>query len=213
MTCGVEGVGIYWCVVEMLYEEGGYLLLSEYERISFELRVEYERIEKVLNSSLFERDKDRFWSESVLKRLQARKEKSTKARESVEKRWKDTNVLRPNNDSNTIKESKIKESKEKDIVDNGTWVMEKKLFLNAEQWQMKQCSFFSISKEVLLSSLTTFLERLENQEDYKSEKELKRHFPNWFEKNRNKINGNGSLVSPSEQERLDKLNSFKPIRE
>ena len=47
MKHGMQGIGIYWCVVEMLYEEGGYLPL-EYERISFELRTDTKVIQDVI---------------------------------------------------------------------------------------------------------------------------------------------------------------------
>ena len=52
------------------------------------------------------------------------------------------------------------------IFDNGTWESEKRLFLNAEEWQMKQCSFFGISKEVLEAALKRFIEKIENQDHY-----------------------------------------------
>ncbi len=111
MTCGVQGLGIYWCIVEMLYEEGGYLMRTECERIAFELRTECETINKVVNSTLFCRDEDKFWSESVLGRLNIRKEKSQKATESALNRWKNANGMRSHSEGNAIKESKGKENK------------------------------------------------------------------------------------------------------
>ena len=66
---------------------------------------------------------------------------------------------------------------------NGAWSSEKKLFLNAEQWQYKQCSEYKISKVALLEYINVFLNRLELQEDYKPEKELKKHCANWLRKN------------------------------
>lgn len=117
MRHGVAGIGIYWCIVEMLYEESGYLNVNEYERISFELRTEYELVKSVINDfDLFCFDGDLFYSESALNRLNQRSEKSHKARESINKRWEkakdNTNVIRTNNDSNTIK---VKKSKVKEI--------------------------------------------------------------------------------------------------
>lgn len=113
----VAGIGVYWCIVEMLYEEWWYLSIEEYERITFELRTS-ENITKdiIENFWLFEKDDINFWSNSILDRLKERQEKSDKARESIQKRWdkKNTNVLRTNNDSNTIKERKGKEIKEKE---------------------------------------------------------------------------------------------------
>lgn len=111
MKTGIIGVGIYWCVVEMLYEQGGYINLEECERIAFELRTDSDLVKSVIASELFSKNEKLFWSESVIKRLNVRKVKSAKARESVSYRWGNTNVERTKNDSNTIKESKGKKSK------------------------------------------------------------------------------------------------------
>ena len=119
MKLGLKGIGAYWCIIEMLYEEGGYLLRSEYERISFELRTEPKFIKNIIEDfDLFKKDTKKVWSETALDRLNKRIEKSTKARESVQKRWKkyerNTNVLQTKNDCNTskVKESKVKENKD-----------------------------------------------------------------------------------------------------
>lgn len=45
---GLSGIGAYWCIIEMLYEDGGYLMLSECERIAFDLHVKKEFIEDLL---------------------------------------------------------------------------------------------------------------------------------------------------------------------
>lgn len=129
MKHGMEGVGVYWCVVEMLYEENGFILLSDYDRISFELRVEEEVVKSVINDyALFEVNSEKFWSNSVLERLGLRKDKSEQARNAINVRWElerqrkallinnnNTPVLLPNNGSNTIKEKKGEEKKEKKI--------------------------------------------------------------------------------------------------
>jgi len=115
MKHGMEGVGIYWCIVEMLYEEVGYLQHSEYERIAFELQTNEEIIRNVVNDfGLFEVDNDKFWSNSALNRLRIRENKSNKARESINSRWNkgNTNELHSYYDANTIKEKKGKEKKE-----------------------------------------------------------------------------------------------------
>ena len=121
MKHGLSGIGAYWCIVEMLYEEGGYLATSEYERIAFELRTENDLIKNVIKSfDLFIIENDIFHSETALDRINKRNEKSQKARESVEKRWnkyeRNTDVKQPQNDGNTIKvnKSKLKESKLKE---------------------------------------------------------------------------------------------------
>ena len=120
MKHGMLGIGIYWCLIEMLYEEGGYLPL-EYERITFELRTETTIIQSIINDfELFQINNNKFWSDAVLERLNKRCEKSEKARQSINKRWdklrqNKTTFIRTKYDSNTIKERKGKENKEKNI--------------------------------------------------------------------------------------------------
>lgn len=121
MRHGLQGIGLYWCLVEMLYEEGGYLPF-EYERISFELGTNMEITESIIKDfELFKYDEKRFWSDSVLERLQERCDKSEKARHSINKRWnklgKHTNVIRPENERNTKEKSIVKESIVKDKKD------------------------------------------------------------------------------------------------
>ena len=122
MEYGMQGIGVFWCLVEMLYEQGGFIR-TEYERIAYELRTDTNVLEWIINKSgLFVVKEDTFYSETVLQRLEKRNNKSIKARESVTKRWNDyrenTNVIRTNNEGNTIKERKGKEIKVKEIKEN-----------------------------------------------------------------------------------------------
>lgn len=117
MSHGMAGIGIFWCIVEMLYEENGYILRSEYERIAFELRDHPDSIKSVVeNFELFEFDDEKFWSKTVLERIKIRDEKSEKARKSVEKRWNNTNVLQSKSERNTIKVNKSKVNKIKENI-------------------------------------------------------------------------------------------------
>ena len=124
MSEGHAGKGIYWDIIEMLYEQGGYLLLSEIPTYAFELRTECDRIANVLRLyDLFENDGEKVWSESVLRRLKLREEKSMKAAKSALKRWDkatenqqvNANALRTHCEGNAIKERKGKERKGKEI--------------------------------------------------------------------------------------------------
>jgi hypothetical protein len=123
MKHGLEGVGAYWCIVEMLYESEGYIMQSECERIAFELRTQCDLIKSLIGSDLFEKDTEKFWSDSIHRRLSIRDEKSGKARESAYKRWNnkeintDANAMRTQCDGNAIKvnKSKVKEKKQKEI--------------------------------------------------------------------------------------------------
>jgi hypothetical protein len=110
---GMAGIGVYWCIIEMLYEEGGYLPL-EYDRITFELRTDELLVKSVINDfELFDFDTDRFWSKRTIDELKERCVKSDKARKSIEARWgneRNTNVIRTNKKRNT-KENRIEENR------------------------------------------------------------------------------------------------------
>lgn len=112
MKYGIEGIGIYWCIVEMLYEDKGYIMLSECERIAFELRTDCKKIESIIhNFNLFETDNEKFWSKTIMERMKRLEEKSEKARKSALVRWNNANALQAQCDSNAIKQNKEKEKK------------------------------------------------------------------------------------------------------
>lgn len=118
MKYGMQGYGIYWCIVEDLYQNANALHL-DYESIAFELRISPDVVESIINDfDLFVSDGINFGSLSVQRRLDERNSKSLKARESAYKRWNksegNANAMRMHSDSNAIKESKGKESKVKE---------------------------------------------------------------------------------------------------
>jgi len=117
MKYGMEGYGIYWSIIETLYEQDGFALRSDYECIAFALRMDCDRIKEIIEKSgLFKVENEKFFSESVLRRLKTRDLKSSKTRASALKRWSkdDANALRSESEGNAIKESKVKESIEKE---------------------------------------------------------------------------------------------------
>lgn len=115
---GMLGYGIFWGIIEDLYNNANALPL-DYESIAFDLRTDSELIKSVINDfDLFIIDGDCFGSLSVQRRIDERDSKSTKARESANKRWskveKNANALQTECESNAIKESKVNKSKEKE---------------------------------------------------------------------------------------------------
>jgi hypothetical protein len=121
MKHGLLGYGIFWAIVEDLYNNANALQM-DYERIAFELRVDESIIISIINDfKLFVFNEDTFGSLSVEKRLNHRNEKSNKARNSANKRWEksnnDANALQTQSDSNAIKEIKGKEIKGNEIPD------------------------------------------------------------------------------------------------
>jgi|WetSurMetagenome_2_1015567.scaffolds.fasta_scaffold00004_25 hypothetical protein len=130
---GMTGYGIFWAIVEDLYNNANALQV-DYDGIAYDLRTNSKIIESILNDfDLFSTENGCFGSKSVERRLDKRNEKSTKARESAFKRWSkdkqedqrnasasknDTKALRYEYEGNAIKESIIKDKIDKDIKSN-----------------------------------------------------------------------------------------------
>ena len=118
---GYEGYGLYWAMIEDLYQNANAMPL-DYECIAFDLRTSSDMIESIINDfDLFEVDEDIFGSLSVQRRLDTRNEKSQKARESAMKRWGgEAKALEKKCERNAVlkKRNAIKESKGKDNKEN-----------------------------------------------------------------------------------------------
>lgn len=118
----MSGIGLYWCIVECLYENNGYLDLDQINLLAYELRVDKKLIEDLIdNYDLFKKNKKSFYSKSVLQRLEKINEISRKNKENANKRWANKKSSQSESDSNTTalqleckeKEKKIKENKNK----------------------------------------------------------------------------------------------------
>lgn len=116
---GMQGYGIFWSIIEDLYNNANALQL-DIECIAYDLRASDSLVKSVLfDFDLFSISDTTISSESVESRLARRNEKSIKASESAKLRWKkkseDANDMRSHSDSDAIKESKVKDSKVKEI--------------------------------------------------------------------------------------------------
>jgi len=110
---GYYGYGIFWAIVEDLYQNAN-ALRTDYDCIAFDLRANSETIKSIVEDfELFEIKDGFFGSLSVQRRVEMMEQKSQKARESAMKRWnKNANALRSQCEGNAIKEKKRKEKKE-----------------------------------------------------------------------------------------------------
>ncbi len=146
MRLGYEGIGIYWSLIEYLYEQGGYLLISQCDCIADELRTHSEKINTLIfDFELFENDGVKFWSPTAINRLKIRAEKSEKASNSAKKRWNYANAMRTQCDGNAIKESKgkeIKVNKRKKIKLNTSvaisWKSNCESFEKYQKWELEE---------------------------------------------------------------------------
>lgn len=122
MELGMNGIGLYWCIIECLYENNGYFDLDQLDLLAYELRVEKKIIDNLINNyDLFKKNKKQFYSKSVLQRLEKINEISRKNKENISKRWAKQKGVQMNNESDTTvlplnykeKEKKIKKNKNK----------------------------------------------------------------------------------------------------
>jgi len=114
----MEGYGIFWAIVEDLYNNAN-ALHTDYEGIAFDLHTDIDTVKSIINDfDLFVVEGNEFGSASVERRLTDRNDKSEKARQSAFKRWDknkgNANAMQTHSDSNAINERKEEEIKEKE---------------------------------------------------------------------------------------------------
>jgi len=95
---GVLGYGIFWSIIEDLYNNANDLE-ADYEGIAFDYHTDENTIKSIIEDfDLFVIDGNNFGSKSVERRLDERNEKSSTASKNAFKRW--------SNDSSRIKADK-----------------------------------------------------------------------------------------------------------
>lgn len=129
MRFGVEGYGIYFMLIERMREESDYMSIKDYNSLAFDFRVSADKVKSIVEDFglfSFTEDGKRFYSESFMKRMTLKDEKSRKrsiaGKKGMASRWKDHKKEQKSNnvtdsDSNVITNveknvtSKRKESK------------------------------------------------------------------------------------------------------
>lgn len=125
---GIEGYGRFWIVVEMLREQQDYRLpLKNYifDALAMRLQCAAEEAEKYITDcinlfELFDSDEEFFWSNSLIRRMKQKEDRSMQASEAAKKRWgkskRNADAMQTQSGSNA---SKVKESKVyKDLNNN-----------------------------------------------------------------------------------------------
>jgi hypothetical protein len=111
---GWEGYGIYWALIEMMFENGDTALSHDkIKGLAISYNIDITMLQSVINTCIAERlfasDDDKFWSESLKRRKEKYQEnkakKSSAGKKGMEKRWgKHNSVITENNKG---KESKV----------------------------------------------------------------------------------------------------------
>lgn len=94
---GAAAYGVYWYILEELYESGGKMLFEEIEPISKVLCVRKDFVVSVIKSfSLFQYDSESFWSDEVIEQIEKRQKIKDKRKEAANKRWvSEKNIIMP----------------------------------------------------------------------------------------------------------------------
>ena len=103
MTHGLEGIGAYWCLVEMMYEQGGKILLEDLDIILFQTQISEELVKSMTEIGLFDNNGACLTCPRIIEAIEDRESIREKRRDAVNKRWHkaDTNVLQMNSDADT----------------------------------------------------------------------------------------------------------------
>lgn len=112
---GFEGYGLFWAILEELYNNDN-VLSTDYSIVISDRKAKVKIIKSIIEDfGLFLIKDETFGSISVENRINERNLKSSKARESANLRWnrinEDANALPSHNKRNAIKERKGKERK------------------------------------------------------------------------------------------------------
>ena len=85
---GLEGLGFYWCIIEILHENGGYIKESDVEAIAYDLRANQDMAKDILYKyKMFQIKKGKIFSQRVVDNINKREEISAKRRASANTRW------------------------------------------------------------------------------------------------------------------------------
>lgn len=88
MDFGLAGYGLYWCVVEILHEQGGSIKESDIKPLAYDLKADVEMLDAILrNYGMFQVKKGRIYSQRVMDNLRKREEISEARRKAAETRW------------------------------------------------------------------------------------------------------------------------------
>lgn len=149
---GIQGYGIYWLIVEMLREADEFKLpKKQYVFNAIAMQMQCKRDANIdanyaksfvefciKECDLFDENERFFWSNSLLNRMEKKKDLSEKRREAAKARWEktnDTNIVEKKDDANAMQNnanamqsdaSKGKEKKEKKEIYNTNVALTKK---------------------------------------------------------------------------------------
>lgn len=93
---GLEGYGFYWCVVEILHENGGFIKETDVAAIAYDLRIDEAVARSILyDYKMFTVKGGKISNQRVTENIKKRKELSEKRKAAAEERWKPDEEEKP----------------------------------------------------------------------------------------------------------------------
>jgi hypothetical protein len=186
---GLAGLGLYWCIVEYLYQAGGKMKIEECNCIAFALHTHFEDVYSIVaDYDLFDTDGVEFWSKSIFRRLDKRKEVSEKRKKAAEARWRGQIPMQMQckSDANAMQvDANIKyKNINNNITHTITRTREEELTQDLREnqsWQEMVLMRFKISKESLLKYIDEFeLEQKCKNVTHANDADIKAHIADWL---------------------------------
>jgi len=111
---GIESYGIFWALLELLFNEENKLCIDDYSVLAFSLQCDADKLKSVIEDfDLFVIEDGCFYSKRLNNHIDTINSKSIKAKESASKRWNNANAKRTHSDSNASRVEYSKEEKSK----------------------------------------------------------------------------------------------------
>ena len=111
---GMEAYGIFWALLELLFNEENKLCIDDYAVLAFSLQCDEDKLKSVIEDfDLFIIEDGCFYSKRLNNHIDTINSKSIKAKESASKRWNNANAKRTHSDSNASRVEYSKEDKSK----------------------------------------------------------------------------------------------------
>jgi hypothetical protein len=189
---GMEGYGIFWFLIEALFDAGGYLPLKMVKILAKQMNVsEPKAMAVVSNYDLFEISEENFYSNRLLQHFEQRKLLSNCGKRGAKIKWdgvangvaNGVAIDTPMAIKRKGKEKKGKEIKEL-IIDHLP-----ENYIESVQMQLYILHKKRLEREIILSMWEAFkLEKLKSEKYFK-ETDAYKHFVNWIKTQKFEING------------------------
>ena len=184
---GIEAYGIFWAVLELLFNEENKLCINDYDALAFSLQCDPTKLKQVIEDfDLFVVDDDCFYSKRLNNHIEDINTKSNKAKENANKRWNNASAMPSHlngNASISISNSKSS-SKSKSKIDNRIHDFKKSVFNHKDFSNDDLENFYAYWSELNKSGSKM---RWELERTWNLNLRLKRWVNNGFNKDKNKL--------------------------